>query len=64
MLREKVKLLAMLIFMMVPITLYFNILKPRLDRVKRTYFLQFYNKMGFFNKELGVKTKPISQKDL
>jgi hypothetical protein len=63
-LREKVKILAMLIFMMVPVTLYFNMLKPRLNRVKRQYFLQFYNKMGFFNRELGVKTKPISQKDL
>jgi hypothetical protein len=64
MLREKVKILGMLIFMMVPITAYFNILKPKLDRVRRLYFLQFYNKMGFFNRELGVKTKPLSHKDL
>lgn len=49
-LREKVKILGMLIFMMVPVTIYFNMLKPGLDRVKRQYFLQFYNKMGFFNK--------------
>lgn len=63
-LREKVKIIGMLIFMMVPFTIYFHMVKPKLDRVKRTYFMQFYNKMGFFNKELGVKTKPISQKDL
>jgi hypothetical protein len=63
-LREKVKIVGMLIFMMVPLTVYFYMIKPRLERVKRTYFLQFYNKMGFFNKELGVKTKPISQRDL
>lgn len=63
-LREKVKIVGMLICMMVPFTTYFHIVKPKLERVKRTYFMQYYNKMGFFNKELGVKTKPISQKDL
>lgn len=63
-LREKVKIFGMLIFLSLPITLYFNLIRPLLDRVRRQYFLQFYNKMGFFNKELGVKTKNISRKDL
>lgn len=26
--------------------------------------MQFYNKMGFFSRELGIKTKPIAHKDL
>jgi len=33
---------------------------PRLKRAKRIYLMQFYNKMGFFSKEFGIKTKPVS----
>ena len=56
--------MGVIICLFFPISLYFTAIKPRLDHVKRQYFLQFYNKMGFFNRELGIKTKKLSQKDL
>lgn len=56
--------MGMLICLMLPISFYFNFLRPKLNHIRRQYFLQFYNKMGFFHKELGAKTKNISQKDL
>jgi len=56
--------MGIIITLALPITLYMNFLRPRLDRVKRMYYMQFYNKMGFFSKELGIKTKEVSQKDL
>lgn len=57
-------IMGMLICAFVPLSIYSSLIKPKLNRVRREYFLQFYNKMGFFNKELGVKTKPTSHKDL
>ena len=53
-----------MITLCLPLTLYYHGIRPRLERVKRLYLMQFYNKMGFFKSELGVKTKPISLKDL
>ena len=47
-----------------PYIFYNQYLSPKIKRAKRVYLMQFYNKMGFFSKELGVKTKPISTKDL
>ena len=50
--------------MILPISIYYHMIRPKTDRIKRMYTMQFYNKMGFFSRELGVKTKPVSQKDL
>ena len=58
------KIFGILLTLALPMTLYINFIKPRFDRVKRLYYMQFYNKMGFFSRELGVKTKEVSQKDL
>ena len=62
--KEKVKIFGIILCLALPLTLYANFVKPRLERVKRMYYMQFYNKMGFFSRELGVKTKDVSQKDL
>ena len=62
--REKVKILGFLITLFLPLNMYYHWVRPNINRVKRMYFMQFYNKMGFFSKELGVKTKSISIKDL
>jgi hypothetical protein len=56
--------MGFLIFLTLPFTFYYNFAKPRINRVKRLYMMQFYDKMGFFSKELGVKTKYVSPKDL
>jgi hypothetical protein len=62
--REKIKTLGVMLCMLAPYSLYYHQLRPRLLRVKRLYIMQFYNKMGFFSRELGVRTKVVSQKDL
>jgi hypothetical protein len=61
---EKVKLLGICITLFIPFSFYYHVLRPKINRVKRLYTMQFYNKMGFFSRELGVKTKSLSQKDL
>ena len=31
-----------------PLSLYYHMVRPKMQRIKRLYTMQFYNKMGFF----------------
>jgi len=35
---------------MLPFTIYYNFVRPKVNRIKRLYLMQFYNKMNFFSK--------------
>lgn len=44
------KLLGVGLTLMLPFSLYYHFLRPRIARAKRLYIMQFYNKMGFLSK--------------